>query len=111
MKTLKKTKKRRKTKDDDTTASVLIKCHYAHLGLPQIWDKKRVERMCSFFRMTYAELGALIGIENLDLKINKTKPLPMSACILLSVIEGKFMQNWVPDPINNIFDFTGEKNG
>lgn len=106
MKAQKKGKRTRTKSDDETTASVLIKCHYARLGLPSIWDKKRVERMCSFLRMTYAELGTLIGVSNLDLKINKTKPLPMSACILLSVIEGQFMQNWVPDPIKNIFDFT-----
>jgi hypothetical protein len=106
MKAQKGTRTKRKRSDDETTASVLIKCHYARLGLPKVWDKKRVERMCSFLRMTYAELGTLIGVNNLDLKINKTKPLPMSACILLSVIEGQFMKNWVPDPIKNIFDFT-----
>jgi hypothetical protein len=106
MKAQKGTRTKRKRSDDETTASVLIKCHYARLGLPKVWDKKRVERMCSFLRMTYAELGTLIGVNDLDLKINKTKPLPMSACILLSVIEGQFMKNWVPDPIKNIFDFT-----
>jgi len=103
--------KRSKRKNDSTAASTLIECHYAKLGLPKIWNQKRVERMCAFFRMTYAELGTLIGVKDLDLKITKTRPLPMSACILLSVIEGKFMQNWVPDPIKNIFDFTGDKDG
>lgn len=62
--------------------------------------------MCSFLRMTYSELGTLVGIKDLEIKINKTKPLPMSVCILLSVIEGQFMQNWIPDPIKNIFNFT-----
>lgn len=102
-----KTKKRRSS-SDETTASLLIRCHYASLGLPQVWTQKRLERMCSFLRMTYAEMGTLIGVKDLDLKISKTRPLPMSACILLSVIEGQFMKNWVPDPIKNIFDFTGK---
>lgn len=102
-----KTKKTRRS-NDETAASLLIKCHYANLGLPQIWTQKRLERMCSFLRMTYAEMGTLIGVKDLDLKISKTRPLPMSACILLSVIEGQFMRNWVPDPIKDIFDFTGK---
>jgi hypothetical protein len=107
MQTKTKTKKT-KSRNDETSASILIESHYASIGVRKIWNQKRVERMCSFLRMTYAELGALIGIKDLEIKIHKTTPLPMSACILLSMFEKQYMGSFIPDPINNLFNFLGD---
>jgi hypothetical protein len=91
----------------ETSASLLIECHYENLGLRKAWNQKRIERMCSFLRMTYTEIGALVGVKNLDQKITKTRRLPLSVCILLTVIEKQYMGDYIPDSINGLFNFTG----
>jgi len=101
-----KRKSRRKKSDSETTASLLIKCHYESLGLRKIWNQQRVERMCSFLRMTYEEMGALIGIQELDSKIVKTRKLPLSACILLTMLEKQYLGDFIPDAVDNLFKFT-----
>ena len=56
--------------------------------------------------MTYHELGSLVGVKNLDQKILKTRKLPLSVCLLLTLVESQFMGRHIPDPIINLFKFT-----
>lgn len=97
---------KRKKESSDTAASLLIDCHYEKIGVRRVWNRDRVERMCSFLRMTYHELGSLVGVKNLDQKILKTRKLPLSVCLLLTLVESQFMGRHIPDPIINLFKFT-----
>jgi hypothetical protein len=56
--------------------------------------------------MTYEEMGALIGIQELDSKIVKTRKLPLSACILLTILEKQYLGDLIPDAVDNLFKFT-----
>lgn len=108
MKSQTLTKKRKRTKKvcPNTTASLLIDCHYEKLGVRKAWNRERIERLCSFLRMTYHELGSLVGVRDLDSKVLKTRKLPMSVCLLLSMVEAQFMGKHIPDPFTNLFKFT-----
>jgi len=98
-------KKKPREKYPKTSASVVIDCHYSKLRVQKIWNKQRTERLCSFLRMTYSELGALVGYPRLGEKCIGAK-LPLSVCLLLTLVENQYMQDWSSDTIPNLFNFT-----
>lgn len=111
------TKKRMKAKNlkklrgldpEATSASVIIDAHYARLGLKKKWNKQRVDRLCSYLRMTYPELASLLHMDKSAFRVQLKSMRPFSGpvCILLSILEHKFMSDFAPDTISDIFKFT-----
>jgi len=100
-----KTKKRSRKKSDDTSASLIISCHYQKLKIRERWDKARVDRLCRFLNITRHELETLVGgkVERVD----EGKRLSMSICLILTMIESTYLGNYAPDIVTNLFDFAG----
>lgn len=111
MKTKTKTKKKKLlgTKNPEaTSASLIIDAHYARLGLRKLWGPQRVQRLCSFLRMTHEELASLLHMKGSVFKMQLTSMKPFSGpvCLLLTVLEHRYLKDYAPDTISNIFKFT-----
>jgi len=90
-----------------TTASSIIDAHYARLGIRKRWTLDRITTLCSFLRITEAELGSILGVPHGYWRdhIRSTKPLSGPICILLTIMEAKFMAGHTKDIITNLFDY------
>ena len=97
-------KKKRKRTESETSASLIISARYATLKIRERWDQKRVDRFCRFLNITRKELETLVGAK--VEKVDTGRRLPMSVCILLTLLEATYLSNYAPDTISNIFDFT-----
>ena len=104
----KKLKKLRGLEPDATSASVIFDAHYARLGLKKKWNKQRVDRLCSYLRLTYSELASLLHMNKgaFGVQLKSMRPFSGPVCILLSILEHKFMSDFAPDTISDIFKFT-----
>ena len=104
-----KTSKRRSNfPKTSTPASVLIDAHYERLGIVKRWDRKRLERLCGFLRVTEYEIASLIGVLHRDFgRLYPTGKLPLPAYLLLTILEKRYMSGFAPDVIHNLFDFYG----
>lgn len=82
--------------------------HYARLGVVKKWNKARVDRLCGFLRMNYGEIASLLLMPHAEFKrkIISTRPFPGPLCLLLSIIERRYLQNYTKDTIDNLFNFT-----
>ena len=96
------------TNPDATSASLIIDAHYAKLGLQKLWDANRVYRLCSFLRMTHEELASLLHMRGhvFKMQLNSMKPFSGPVCLLLTILEHKYLKDFAPDTISNIFKFT-----
>ena len=108
----KKTKSRKTTilpinGSDSTPASLAIDAHYARLGIRKRWNKERITSLCSFLRITESELGSILGVSHGWFRehINNTRPLSGPICILLTIMEARFMGGYTNDIITNLFDY------
>ena len=104
-----KTPNLRGTKNPDaTSASLIFEAHYAKLGLQKLWDSKRVNRLCSFLRMTHEELASLLHMRGsvFQMQLNSMRPFSGPVCLLLTILEHRYLQDYTKDTISNIFKFT-----
>lgn len=101
----------RVNKTHATSASSVIDAHYARLDLRKRWTLKRITSLCSFLRITESELGSILGIPHGYWRnhIRSTKPLSGPICILLTIMEAKFMAGHTKDIITNLFDYGQQK--
>jgi hypothetical protein len=95
----------------NTAASLVIDAHYAKLRIRERWTAERIERLCAFLRISVGELGSLLGVQHGWWRehIKSTKPLGGPVCILLTIIEARFMKDFTKDVITNIFSFDGKQ--
>lgn len=95
----------------NTTASLIIDAHYAKLDIKGRWTEERVERLCSFLRISLGELGSLLGVPHGWWKehVKSTKKLSGPICILLTIIENQFLAPYTKDTVTNLFDFNGKQ--
>jgi len=107
-KTIQPKKKLRKLDRNSTSASIIIDAHYAKLGLQKLWNEKRVNRLCSYLRMTHSELASLIHMPGhaFRCQLQSVRPFSGPVCILLTILENQYMGDYAPDTISNIFKFT-----
>ena len=91
-----------------TSASIIMDAHYARLGVVKKWNKERVDRLCGFLRLNYGELASLLLMPHRDFQktIISTKPFPGPLCLLLSIIERRYLKEYTKDTIDNLFNFT-----
>ena len=82
--------------------------HYERIGIKKRWNKERVDRLCGFLRMNYGELSSLLCMPHADFKkiLLKPKVFPGPLCLLLSIIEHRYMREYTKDTLPNIFKFT-----
>ncbi len=81
--------------------------HYERIGVRKKWNKARVDRLCGFLRMNYGELASLLCMSHSEFKKLLLKPkYPGPLCLLLSIIEHRYMSDYTKDTIPNIFKFT-----
>jgi hypothetical protein len=82
--------------------------HYARLGIKKRWNKERVDRLCGFLRMNYGELASLLHMPHAEFarKVVSPKPLEGPLCLLLTIIERRYLHNYTKDTIDNLFNFT-----
>lgn len=82
--------------------------HYERIGIKKRWNKERVDRLCGFLRMNYGELSSLLCMPHADFKkiLLKPKAFPGPLCLLLTIIEHRYMREYTKDTISNIFKFT-----
>ena len=109
MKTIKAKKStKKKKKSTNTPASLVIDAHYERLNIRRRWDKKRLERICGFLQVTKYELASLIGVKHtiFDWKYRDGK-LSTSAYLLLTILESKYLSEYVNDTIKDLFNFYG----
>ena len=99
------------TNPDATSASLIIDAHYAKLGLQKLWDAKRVHRLCSFLRMTHEELASLLHMKGsvFKMQLKSMRPFSGPICLLLTILEHRYLKDYAPDTISNIFNFTDDK--
>lgn len=103
-----KSPKLKTTKNPEaTSASLIIEAHYAKLGLQKLWDARRVYRLCSFLRMTHEELASLLHMDGgvFQMQLKSTKPFSGPVCLLLTILEHRYLKDYAPDTIPNIFKF------
>jgi hypothetical protein len=95
---------------DATPASLTIDAHYARLNLPRLWNENRVDRLCSYLRITHVELASMLHLRGhiFMRQLKSPKAFSGPVCILLSVLEHKFMGDYASDTISNIFNFTAD---
>lgn len=107
-KTIRPKKKLKKLDRNSTSASIIIDAHYAKLGLQKLWNENRVNRLCSYLRMTHSELASLLHMTGHVFKrqIESVKPFSGPVCLLLTILEHQYMGDYAPDTISNIFKFT-----
>lgn len=91
-----------------TSASLIMDAHYARLGIKKRWNKERVDRLCGFLRMNYGEIASLLHMPHAEFarKIVSTKPLDGPLCLLLTIIERRYLYDYTKDTIDNLFNFT-----
>lgn len=59
--------------------------------------------------MTHEELASLLHMKGsvFGLQLNSMKPFSGPVCLLLTILEHRYMKDYAPDTISNIFNFTG----
>ena len=105
MSTKRRTKLR---KNDYSPASLLIKTHYKHVRVNEIWDRNRVQRLLGYLRMSEKELVALLNTTMSAFKASYLRGSITGPCaLLLTVLEQTYMGDFVRDSVPNLFDFYG----
>lgn len=90
--------------------SLLIDIHYKEMGIEEIWDTRRVERLCSLMNITEGELASMMLVKHKDMeKYLKQDNFPGPVCLLLTIIENYAVSPILPDPIDGKIIFY--KNG
>jgi predicted DNA-binding protein (UPF0251 family) len=89
-----------------TTASILIDTHYEKLNIQGRWNRTRVERLCGYLRITQAELASIVGVNHKNFRrfISKNR-FPLTAGILLTLLETHYLSGLAPDIIDEIFNY------
>jgi len=82
--------------------------HYERIRIKHRWDKPRVDRLCGFLRMNYGELASLLHMAHGEFKrrVLSPKQLPGPLCLLLTIMEHRYLHNYTKDTIANPFNFT-----
>lgn len=79
--------------------SLLIDIHYKDLGIKEMWDTRRVERLCSLLEVTHDELASMMMFEHSEMKkCLKHDEFPGPVCLLLTLVENFTVGAIVPDP-------------
>ena len=93
--------------------SLLIDIHYKELGVKELWDARRVERLCSLLKVTQGELASMMMFPHSDMeKCMGLDEFPGPVCLLLTLIENYSVGAVVPDPVSeHIFFSHGNKKG
>jgi hypothetical protein len=109
MKTkMRSTKRKKLRKNDYSPASLLITNHYRHVGVNDIWDRNRVQRLLGYLRMSEKELVALLNTTMSAFKACYLRGSISGPCaLLLTVLEQTYMGDFVTDSVPNLFDFYG----
>jgi hypothetical protein len=99
---------KRKTRSSATSASTLIDLHYGRINLVKRWNRERIERLLGFLRLSQAELASLVAVPHntFGTQVTRGKFSP-PVCLLLTILEGRFLRGIAPDVITNVFDFYG----
>ena len=107
-KRLRSTKRTKLRKNDYSPASLLITTHYKHVGVNEIWDRNRVQRLLGYLRMSEKELVALLNTTMSAFKACYLRGSISGPCaLLLTVLEQTYMSDFVTDSVPNLFDFYG----
>ncbi len=91
-----------------TPASVYIDAYYANLEIEQRWGWERYVRLCTLTKLTPYELASLVGMPHVHIpQYEHDNRIPLegrrSIALLLTVIEGYFLQELHHDVIANPF--------
>ena len=107
IQTKKKLKKAPGDSEYATSASILMDAHYMRIGVVNKWNKERVDRLCGFLRMNYGEIASLLLMPHKEFQRVILKPkFPGPLCLLLSIIEHRYLKHYTKDTIDNLFNFT-----
>jgi hypothetical protein len=93
--------------------SLLIDIHYKDLGIQEMWDTRRVDRLCSLLKVTRDELASMIMFEHSEMdKCIKLGEFPGPVCLLLTLVENFTVGSVVPDPASQelLFNYGIKKN-
>jgi hypothetical protein len=87
---------------------LLIETHYERLRIKKRWDKKRLERLCGYLQVTKYELASLVGVPHtiFDWRYSIGK-LSTSAYLMLTILESRYLKEYVKDTIQDLFNFYG----
>ena len=108
MMKLRSTKRTKLKKNDYSPASLLITTHYKHVGVNEIWDRNRVQRLLGYLRMSEKELVSLLNTTMSAFKASYLRGSITGPCaLLLTIMEQTYMGDFVTDSIPNLFDFYG----
>jgi len=86
--------------------SLLIDIHYKELGLEDLWDARRAERLCSLMKVTQDELASMMMFPHSDMKKSMEEGcFPGPVCLLLTLLENFTVGAIVPDPVSEFVFF------
>lgn len=87
-----------------TPASQLIDAHYASIGVTFRWDRERFTRLCNFATYVPSEVASLVGLPHSYLPhFERSNNMPLSAALLLTILEARLYQGLSTDIIPNPF--------
>lgn len=87
----------------DSPSELAIRIHYETLNLQDLWNEKRVKRLCGFLSISQKELSALLGIvEDTFFRQLASRRISMPACILLTILENSAIGDFVTDTIPDV---------
>ena len=87
----------------ETPVSLAIKLRYEKENLKDIWNERRINRLCGFLRINQTELSALIGITpQTFMNQLSRRDIHLSGCILLTLMEDFLIGDYVEDTIPNL---------
>jgi DNA-binding transcriptional regulator YiaG len=109
LKHTRKTRTRRKNSlSGSTPASTAIDLHYGRINLVKRWKRDRIERLCGYLKLSQNELASLMAVPHATFqKYTVAGRFPPPVCLLLTIMEGKYLNGIAPDVIPNVFDFNG----
>lgn len=85
-----------------TSGSVRIDLHYAHLRLRRLWTWERFQRLAGLLRVTTGELASTVCLPHSRIDACwQTNQFPLPVCLLLTLIETHVCAGYIPDPIPN----------
>lgn len=97
---------------DFTTATTkLLDLHYSNKRIAERWDWQRYQRLCSFLKLTEAELASLCMMPHSWIaSLREKNRLPCAVTgggravgMLLTILEARVMKRIVPDVVEDIF--------
>lgn len=92
-----------------TATTVLIDIHYSNKRIAERWNWERLQRLCSFLKITEYELASLVCCPHEWIpKIKEHDRIPASVtgggravALLLTLLEARVLKKLVPDVVKN----------